>query len=308
MQKESRFRGSLLGLAVGDCLGVPAEFLPLGSFPLISDMTGGGPFHLEKGEWTDDTSMALCLAESLIACRDFQLKDQIDRYVRWYQKGENSSKGVCFDIGTTVSGALERYMKTGNPLSGSEDPATAGNGSVMRLAPVPLVWSYNRKEAAEYSGESSRTTHQAVEAVDGCRFYGMLIAGAVQGCSKEELLSFPFVEGLSLSPRINDIAKGSYKHKQPPEIKGTGYVVDSIEAAFWAFYHGRDFSEGLLLAVNLGNDADTTGAIYGQLAGTYYGYEAIPAHWIDALVDKERIDQMAKDLYDVHLILSAEIE
>jgi ADP-ribosyl-[dinitrogen reductase] hydrolase len=306
IEKIDRFRGSLFGLAVGDCMGVPAEFHAPGQFSPIREMTGGGYFHLQKGEWTDDTSMALCLAESLIMCSGFDAKDQIDRYVRWYKKGHNSSKGVCFDIGNTVRQALDTYLDTGEPYSGSLDPHSAGNGSLMRLAPVPLIWSFDLKKAVWWAGESSKTTHQAIEAVEACRLYGGLLAAAVQGYTKDELLSHQLIEhiegcdGNPFSKNMAEVAEGSYKRKAPPEIKGSGYVVRSIEAALWAFYQTEDFSDGLLLAVNLGDDADTTGAIYGQLAGAFYGVDAIPGHWREALVGKERIGMLADALYQLH--------
>lgn len=305
--KINRFRGSLIGLAVGDCMGVPAEFLSPGQFHPISEMTGGGLFHLQKGEWTDDTSMALCLAESLITCGGFDVKNQMDHYVCWYKEGHNSSKGVCFDIGNTVRQALEHYLATGEPYSGPHDPHSAGNGSVMRLAPVPLVWSFDLKTAIWCSGESSKTTHQAIEAVDACRFYGGLLAAAVEGSTKDELLSAHLIKqiegcvGNPFSANVAEVAFGSYKRRMPPEIKGSGYVVRSIEAALWAFYQTNNFSEGLLLAVNLGDDADTTGAIYGQLAGAYYGVDAIPSHWQEALVAREKIGATADELYQLHL-------
>src|SRR5262245_22893371 len=138
METIERYRGCLLGLAAGDALGTTLEFRPPGSFSPIDDMVGGGPFGLKPGQWTDDTSMALCLAESLIECLGFDPADQMERYVRWYRQGHLSSAGWCFDIGGTTSSALRRYMNDRNPYAGPTGPTTAGNGSIMRLAPVPL--------------------------------------------------------------------------------------------------------------------------------------------------------------------------
>jgi len=280
-----RYRGCLLGLAVGDALGTTVEFKPPGTFKRLTDMIGGGPFHLKPGEWTDDTSMALCLAESLIACRGFDPKDQMERYVRWWKEGHLSSTGSCFDIGGTTRAALSAFLRTGNPFSGSTDSYSAGNGSLMRLAPVPLFFANDPREAIEKSGESSRTTHGAPAAIDACRYLGALIVGAIHGEDKSVLLSDHYSpapghwQEKTLVPEITQIAAGSFKRKQPPQIRGTGYVVESLEAALWAFYHSDSFAEGCLMAVNLGDDADTTGAIYGQLAGTFYGEEAIPVFW-----------------------------
>jgi ADP-ribosylglycohydrolase len=141
MELRDRYRGCLLGLAVGDALGTTLEFKPPGTFEPITDMMGGGPFGLLPGQWTDDTSMALCLAESLIACRGFDPVDQLTRYCRWYREGHLSSTGRCFDIGNTVRAAVERFGRTGEPYPGPTDPRSAGNGSLMRLAPVPLFFA-----------------------------------------------------------------------------------------------------------------------------------------------------------------------
>jgi ADP-ribosylglycohydrolase len=189
----------------------------------------------------------------------------------------------CFDIGLTVSAALSKCMETGDPFAGSVDPHSAGNGSLMRLAPVPLAYRENLERAIHYAGESSRTTHGAPAAVDACKFYTALILGALKGWSKEELLSHDFYQG-SLVPEIAEIAAGSYKQKDPPAIPGTGYVVRSLEAALWAFYRSDTFEKGALLAANFGDDADTTAAIFGQLGGSFYVAEAI-REMADALLN-----------------------
>ncbi|MFD2372114.1 ADP-ribosylglycohydrolase family protein [Brevibacillus sp. GCM10020057] len=296
----NRFQGSLIGLAIGDAIGTTVEFKKPGTFPKVTDMVGGGVFDLPKGCWTDDTSMALCLAESLITMKGFDPVDQMERYVKWYRSGHLSSIGECFDIGNATAEALQRFEKTGEPFCGSENPFSAGNGSIMRLAPVPLYFSHDLSEAAKWSASSSRTTHAARECVDACRLFGVMIAAAANGLGKEELLhpnTFDFLwEEDPLTPSIEAIYKGTYKRLQPPEIQGSGYVVKSLEAALWAFYHGKTFEEGVLLAVNLGDDADTTGAVYGQLAGAHYGLESIPSDWVELLAMKELIFDYAKRL------------
>lgn len=298
----SRHRGSLLGLAVGDAVGTTLEFLPPGSFDPIDDMVGGGPFGLAPGEWTDDTSMALCLATSLVECRGFDPADQMARYVRWWKEGYLSSTGDCFDIGNTVKGALSRFLSTGDPFAGSVDAYSAGNGSLMRLAPVPLFYARDPAEAMEMAADSSRTTHGVAAAVDACRYMAGLIVGALSGASKDELLSplyCPVVgcwDDRPLCSEIEAVASGSFNQKGPPEIRGSGYVVDSLEAALWAFHRTDDFRDGLLQAVNLGDDADTTGAVYGQLAGAFYGVEAIPEEWKGKLAMREEIEGLADAL------------
>ncbi|NLT66604.1 MAG: ADP-ribosylglycohydrolase family protein [Acidobacteria bacterium] len=258
MERAQRYRGCLLGLAVGDAVGTALEFSRPGTYEPITDMIGGGPFELKPGKWTDDTSMALCLAESLIEKKGFVPSDQMERYVRWWKEGHLSCTGECFDIGNATRNALAGFLRTKNPFSGSTDPYTAGNGSIMRLAPVPLFYAGQPTYAMEFAAESSRTTHGALT---------------------------------------------SFRRKELPEIKGTGYVVRSLEAALWAFSKSNSFREGCLLAANLGNDADTTAAVYGQLAGAFYGEQGIPAEWREKLAMREKIEFFADRL----LLLSQQI-
>lgn len=298
----TRYQGALLGLAVGDALGTTLEFHSPGSFEPISDMMGGGPFQLEPGQWTDDTSMALCLAESLVSCKGFDAQDQMQRYVRWWREGHLSSTGRCFDIGNTTREALARFSRTGDPLAGSDDPKRAGNGSIMRLAPIPMAYRTDPQAAITLAAESSRTTHGARTCIDACRYLAGLLVGAFEGMEKDALLADHFtpVPGLwddaPLTPQIDEVVSGSFKRKDPPEIQGSGYVVRSLEAALWAFHRSESFKEGALLAVNLGDDADTTGAVYGQLAGAYYGVEGIPAGWLERLSMRHFIEQQAEGL------------
>ncbi|MHB1356374.1 MAG: ADP-ribosylglycohydrolase family protein [Anaerolineae bacterium] len=296
-----RVRGSLLGLAVSDALGTTIEFTGPGPHH-HSEMIGGGPFHLKPGQWTDDTSMALCLAASLIECRGFDACDQMTRYLRWRDEGYMSSNGACFDLGNTTSKALNLFQETGECFAGSTDVFSAGNGSLMRLAPIPIYYQRDPRSAILYAAESSRTTHGARTAVDACRYYAGLIVGALQGATKQELLSSGYspVPGIwekePLDVTIAAIAAGSFKHKQPPQIRGNGYVVNCLEAALWAFYSTSDFRQGCLLAVNLGEDADTTAAVYGQLAGAYYGAASIPTDWLSLLAMREMIVELADKL------------
>ncbi len=303
-ERQERYRGCLLGLAVGDAIGTTVEFSRPGTFSPVTDMVGGGPFGLLPGQWTDDTSLALCLAESLAELGRFDPVDQLSRYIRWWREGYLSSNGTCFDIGGTTRKALGRFERTGEPWCGPTDPGTAGNGSLMRLAPVPMFFATDPAAAIEKAGESSRTTHGAAAAIDACRYYAGLIVGALGGADKEELLSpgYAPVEGYwrenTLVEEIAEVAAGSFKDKSPPAIQGTGYVVKSLEAALWCFYKSRDFARGCLLAVNLGDDADTTAAIYGQLAGAYYGVRDIPPDWLEKLAKRELIESLADRLYE----------
>ena len=297
---KDRYRGCLLGLAVGDALGTTLEFKSPGSFEPIDDMVGGGPFNLAPGEWTDDTSMALCLAESLVSCQDMDLADQMQRYRRWYREGYLSSTGICFDIGNTVRSALHRFEQTGDPISGSTDPYSAGNGSIMRLAPVAMFFVKDMQASIKNSAKSSLTTHGTRTAVDACRYFGSLVTGALNGISKDTLLSEEyFSDDEHLAREIAEIARGSFKEKEPPEIMGTGYVVKSLEAALWAFNRSDSFESGCLMAVNLGDDADTTGAVYGQIAGAYYGEAGLPEKWLAQIALKDLIRLFADQIYTI---------
>ena len=297
-----RFAGALVGLAVGDALGTTLEFKHPGSFRPIDDMVGGGPFGLAPGQWTDDTSMAMCLAESLIERGRFDPTDQMERYVRWWREGHWSSTGRCFDIGRTTVGALSAFLRSANPYAGSTAERSAGNGSLMRLAPVPMFFEDDAERAIAMAGESSRTTHGTAMAVDACRYFAALLIGALRGESKETLLAARYtpVKGLweqaPLHPRVDAVAAGSFRHKSPPEIRGTGLVIDTLEAALWAFATTDDFTAGALAAVNLGDDADTTGAVYGQIAGAYYGVQSIPEAWRSRLTRGEEIGSIAERL------------
>ncbi len=306
-KRRARYRGALFGLAAGDALGTALEFKPPGSFGPIRDMVGGGPFGLSPGQWTDDTSMALCLAESLIERQGFDPVDQMKRYCRWLDQGHLSSTGQCFDVGGTTKKALRRFQQTGekNSLCGARDDASSGNGSIMRLAPVPMAFAGRPNDAVKKSGESSLTTHAAPDCVDACRYFGALIAGALRGATKEALCGERFEpipgiwRSMPLGSAIDEIAMGSFKARRPPQIKGTGHVVRTLEAALWAFHQSVDFGDGALLAVNLGDDADTTGAVYGQLAGAFYGEEGIPPSWRYMLAKKELIAEYADKLFDL---------
>ena len=300
---QDRFRGCLLGLAAGDALGTTLEFKRPGTFRPIEDMTGGGPFGLRPGQWTDDTSMALCLAASLIESGGFDSLDQMRRYVRWRDEGYMSATGFCFDIGNTVSDALRRFDATSDPYAGSADRMSAGNGSLMRLAPVPMFYAADAETAIARCADSSRTTHATEEVVDACRYFGGLLFGALNGVDKATLLSDGYspVEGLWQNSEpaggVAAVVHGSFKDLHPPDIAGTGYVVKSLEAALWAFHNSRDFREGALKAANLGDDADTTAAIYGQIAGAHYGASGIPRDWRAMLTMADEIAPMADDLH-----------
>lgn len=294
LDRVNRARGALLGLAVGDAIGTTVEFMPRGSFAPLTDMVGGGPFNLLAGQWTDDTSMALCLAASLIE-NGFDTHDQMQRYMLWHDEGYMASNGKCFDIGCATSDALERFRHTGDPVAGSPAPSSAGNGSIMRLAPIPIYYQDNPERAIQMSSRQSRTTHQAPECLAACRLLSQALIRALQGRAKEDVL-VASLQTLPMSDSLMLIAAGQYKFKSETQIRGSGYVVESLEAAFWCFWQTHSFQDCVLLAANLGDDADTTAAVAGQLAGAFYGESGIPAAWLKKLTMAKEIALLAEQL------------
>ena len=272
--------------------------------------------------------MALCLANSLVSRHGFVPYDQLVRYKWWYQHGYMSSTGRCFDIGAATKESLDefiqrqikfgkrqripekhmdylsdRYLIEQFPVDCSK-PGVAGNGALMRLAPVPLFFHNHPEAAVQYSGCSGYITHGDRKAYDACRYLGALIVAIFRGYSKSMLLDKHFYEkhkadfgGDPLCDEIKAIAEGSYQKKGGYDdgIRGKGYIVYSLEAALWAFWSDSDsFEKGVLAAINLGDDTDTTAAIYGQLAGAYYGYRNLPQKWVDQVYAKKYLLKLSK--------------
>jgi ADP-ribosylglycohydrolase len=302
MPTSDRQRGTLLGLAIGDALGAAVEFSMPGTFEPVAGYRAGGPHGLAPGEFTDDTSMALALADS-IAEVGWDINDQADRYVKWWKTGAYSVNGCCFDIGNTTIAALQRFRESGDArTSGDPSGHASGNGSIMRLAPVPIRYCYMFPDGigdlVERAVESSLPTHASPQCLSACVYMTTVLCGLIDGRSREEVLD-PDWEPMRAAreiapfhPEIVEVAEGSFKRKQPPEIVGSGYVVKSLEAALWAFHDAAAFRDAVLKAVNLGDDADTTGAVCGQFAGAWWGESGIPGEWLDGLAGKEIIEPM----------------
>ena len=283
---NDRRRGTLIGLAVGDALGAAVEFKSPGSFAPVTGYRNGGPHRLEAGEWTDDTSMALALADS-IATAGWDLKDQAERYVQWMEAGQVFGEWSMFrHWHHDECGVAQIHGKQGcHSSSERRRESASGNGSIMRLAPVPIRYAdfYPNKieEISRFAEESSLPTHASDQCVSACRYLATVLAALIHGEDRDEVLS-PDWQPLQqlndikpLHPLIQEIAQGSFRQKQPPAIQGSGWVVKSLEASLWAFHDAETFEEAVLKAVNLGDDADTTGAICGQLAGAYWGESSI---------------------------------
>jgi ADP-ribosyl-[dinitrogen reductase] hydrolase len=291
MTLEDRFSGTLLGLACGDAVGATSEFRDRGSFEPVVDMVGGGVHALAPGEWTDDTSMAMCLAESLVACAEFDAVDQMQRYLRWYRNGYWSVRPRCFDIGITTERALRKFEKTGKPFCGPAGADTAGNGSIMRLAPVVLRYFPSQAEVLHHCAESSRTTHGAQLAIDGCRLLGFALLRLLGGCARDRCL-----EGAAAHVQeaaIVRIAGADFRAKPRSRIQSSGFVVHTLEAALWCLFRTESFEAAVLLAANLGDDADKVAAVTGQLAGAHYGASGIPDGWLGKLYRRQDIEALA---------------
>lgn len=306
MNKKDRCRGALIGLACGDSLGSVVEFMPPGTFEPVTGYRSGGPHGLEAGQFTDDTSLALALADS-IKCKGWDLNDQASRYVDWWKTGKYSVNGRCFDIGITTATALGRFLESKDArTSGLSDERSSGNGSIMRLAPVPIRYhghyTNNIPELAKLAEESSLTTHASEQCLSACRYMALVLSALIHGEDRNKVLS-PSWEPLAqlnaakpLHPLILAVANGSFRDKTPPAIRGSGWVVESLEAALWAFHGARSFEEAVLRAVSLGDDADTTAACCGQFAGAWVGETGIPTTLREGLARYDMLNDALEGL------------
>ena len=267
----------------------------------LTDMVGGGPFGLKPGQWTDDTSMALCLAESLLECGGFDPVDQLKRYVRWYREGHHSSTGRCFDIGNTVRDALSGLSVPASRGAAAPTRTRPGNGSLMRLAPVPLFFAAirTRPSPARRTARGRRTARpkRSTPAATLRPDYW-----SAAGVTKEDLLQpmFTPVPGLwdrePLSPKIANVARGSFLRNGPPDIRGTGYVVESIEAALWAFARSTTFDRARCSRSTLATMRIRLARSTASSRERFYGVEAIPDAWRSKLTARETLETFASRL------------
>jgi ADP-ribosyl-[dinitrogen reductase] hydrolase len=295
--RRDRTIGAFIGLAVGDALGTTIEFSRRDTYSPVMDMVGGGPFGLMPGEWTDDTSMALCLAESLIANHGAVDKtDLAQRFVRWWRRGENSVNGRCFDIGNATRSALASFVRSGLPI-GSNSPASAGNGGIMRLAPVAIVANGDPSKASFLARAQSEVTHAATECLDSAEVLVRILVAGIEGRGQDALSAG--AEASVAAPKAKAIADGSWRGKARDEIRSSGYVIDTLEASLWAVAESQNFEEAVLKAVNLGDDADTVGAVTGQVAGAIWGWSRIPVKWRQRLAWNDKLYAVAEMLWSV---------
>ncbi len=291
----NRLKGMFFGLAVGDALGTTLEFKYRDVHPPITEMEGGGPFNLQPGEWTDDTSLALALAQTLIdhskgGWATLNKIELLNNFTRWYKYGAFSHNDRCFDIGTTTRQALAKFIASNgtNDNPASNDPFASGNGGIMRLAPV-VVWAATHQPpkyvapseyAIHLAHQQSKTTHKSPECLYTARIMAKALMWAMYGAPKKKIRSMMTWD----MPKSRD------------EVKSTGYVIDTWTAANWCVQETDNFKDALLLAVNLADDADTVGAVTGQLAGAIYGYDEIPEEWLKVLAWNTRLEEVFNQL------------
>ena len=295
MSIKDHVLGALVGLAVGDALGVPVEFKGRDAYPLVTGMRGGGYHRQPAGTWSDDTSMALCLVDSLLA-DNLNLRSRMDHYCRWLFQAEWTAHDVVFDKGIRTGQAIDEYKRSGTfPY---DDEGSAGNGSIMRLAPAPMFCHAKPQRIAEVYGEvSSMTTHSDARCMSASRWLSAWMWRAMNGSDLQALIDAGDLGVGELAPEIARVVAGSYRNMQRAQVRPSGYVVDTLEAALWALAQHDTFKDTVLAAVNLGDDTDTVGAVAGQMAGALYGLSAIPSEWVQAIARSDEILAVAERLY-----------
>ena len=300
----SRARGALVGLAVGDAVGTTNEFKVASTFKPITDMVGGGPFLLKPGQWTDDTSMALCLADSLLAKDHYDSFDVMERYQRWFSKGYRSSTDRCFDIGGQVRAALFDFEHEQRVPVTAERSNRAGNGAIMRLAPVVIAGFEHReiREIVVTAGLSARETHYSVEAEAATEVFAALLVGALLGWAPEHIINVGWAStGHAFDEMAARVISTDPAERASWESETSGYIVHGLRLAVHGLLDFPSFKDATLAIANMGGDSDTNAAIYGQLGGAFYGVEAIPASWRSTLHQGEEIDALARALVDLRL-------
>jgi ADP-ribosylglycohydrolase/protein-tyrosine phosphatase len=299
---RSRFLGALVGLAAGDALAVATQSLEPGSFTPVTDPVGGGRFDLPAGAWSDDTAMALCLADSLVACGGFDTRDQIERYVRWQHEGYLSATGRCVGMTPGAAHALAAAQWRRQVFPGSHEPTHLDPEPLSRIAPAVMLAFARVEEAVHLAGDAARVTSQAPAVVEVCRVFAAMLHAALSGRPKDEVLAprrglADLEEAAGLRPRIRSLLRGRYRRKSPGQIHTGHTITQALEAALWAFDRTVTFRDGALLAANLGERSDVVTAVYGQLAGAYYAVEGIPPAWRASLARLDLIEALAHQLF-----------
>jgi len=302
-------QSALLGVAIGDALGVPFEFRSRSSLleSPVRDMTGYGTYDLPPGTWSDDSSLTFCLAESLT--HGFDLNDISNRFVQWYRKAYWSADGDVFDIGIATRKALQNIEAGVSPvMAGGADEMSNGNGSLMRILPLAFFTiDMDRKDRMEIVSQVSSITHRHPRSIFACIYFIELAVRMLRGMRVDDAYAETNGSLKSLIEReslldpselihFSGILSGELWNRGIETISSSGYVIDTLEAAIWCLLHTQSFEEAVLKAVNLGEDSDTTGAVVGGLAGIAYGEDEIPQHWLKQLARVEDIRDLSSRL------------
>jgi len=312
---RERFQGTLIGLAVGDAVAAATQYRRPGRFTPVGDMLGGGPFDLPRGGWSDDTAMALCLAESLIGAEGFDARDQMARFRRWQQEGHLSATGQCLGITADTARALALAQWRRQPFAGTHDPSAQAPEVLSRIAPVAMYFFAQRAVAAERAAEAARTTCQAPAVLAACRTLAEALHAALSGEPKAVILAAAHpsadasgapgapgasgVSGASGAPGASRVPRGA--------AQGTETAPAVMAAAFDVFGRTQNFRDAVLAAANLGGNSDVVGAVCGALAGAHYGAGAIPTMWRNSLMKKQLIESYADRLL-THALLGLSTE
>jgi len=308
--KKSKVIGGLLGLCIGDALGVPVEFTPrsvLKANP-VTDMIGYGTHNQPPGTWSDDSSLALCLAESL--CNGLNLQDIADKFVKWLYEGYWTPYGEVFDVGNTTRIAISRLKNGVNPLdAGPNDEFSNGNGSLMRILPLSFYLEKERDIGRQFeiTHKVSCLTHGHLRSQMACGIYIQVAINLLKGYAPRkayERMKDVVSDYYSKQPYIKELKNFrriiEYDISEFPEnsIKSSSYVIDTLEASLWCLLNNNSYADTVLTAVNLGNDTDTLGAVSGGLAGIHYGYEGLPKKWVNEIARVGDIIELGERLYE----------
>lgn len=284
---HDRIAGALVGLAIGDALGAPVEFSPRGTFEPVTGYREGGRFKLPAGAWTDDTAMALCMAQVLISNNGLEPEKLLESFCDWAEHGSNTSTGVAVGIGQNTLRVLGDYRRNGYlealPFGSKND----GNGSLMRLAPVACYAHSDPAQAIQLASQQSRATHASRSADQSCQLVADLLCGLINGCNFEDL--WQVASKRNWNRAVGSLFDYNYTELDADNVNAGGYVIDTLHASLWSLFNTNSFEAAAIKAVNLGDDADTVGAVVGQIAGAMYGYASVPAHFKNTLIDERKL-------------------
>ncbi|HEY9779780.1 MAG TPA: ADP-ribosylglycohydrolase family protein [Leptolyngbyaceae cyanobacterium] len=307
MQTPSKTLSGLMGLCVGDALGVPVEFSsrPEREKSPVTSMLGYGTWNQPPGTWSDDSSLTFCLAECL--CSGFSLEEIASSFWRWYNEAYWTPYGEVFDVGNTTSGAIAEFHRGVPPLeAGGKSEKSNGNGSLMRI--LPMAYCHKMlyfEELIQRTHQVSCITHAHVRSQIACGIYISIAVCLLQGLD----LKSAYIQGLkniqtiycaaeytSERPHFERVLGGKIANLPEDLIRSSGYVIDTLEASLWCLLNSSSYAEAVLKAVNLGSDTDTTAAVTGGLAGIYYQVNNIPAEWINRIARKQDVIELAARL------------